>query len=834
MVRVLAQKKQQAFTLLEMAVVLVIVALMASFAIKLPPASSKDCYSVTRAQQREIQNALDRYVRANNFYPRPAGRALGVNDPLYGVAASSSAAASIDRIGGGSTAVLVGALPFATLGLNGRFAADCWGNKFTYYVSDQLVTNTTYMDNDSAGHITVRTGTLSTPSTLTGSAAYAVVSHGANALGASPRNYTADKKLCNTEQSNGSLSRIDKENCDSNNREVFSADFNNGNDSAQFFDDLVVYSNKTGFTGCNSAVVTWSTCSATVIALQNQGSTNVENTAGGYTGTATVSCNNGTLNVSGLSCTSTSSCTGQPVNWAPGCSGTVGNLSHGGTTSVNNTASGYSGSVTVNCSGGTISQEAPNCTPSTACTPRTVNWGAGCSASLAELANGASVLVNNSTSGHSGSATASCSGGNVTLSDANCEITNNCNASTTSWGNCSGSYAIISHNSSRVVNNTVSGFSGSVTLTCMNGVISQNSASCGPASGNCSAASVTWGSGCSAMAPATNNGATSASFNNTASGYVGSATASCNNGTLTASGTCTQHCASQNVVWSTNCSANAAALNHNSSSTLTNTNAGYTGSLSVTCNNGTLTQSSATCTPSTYGNNQCGGSIVAPMSCAGGYAIASPTDMTCPSHQRLSCTSQPCGGNGDYYTCSCVNDPSCAASSGDCQFTSPRNGITAYLMDGQANSYGSGVCARYSCCGANNVVVTNLSPCPNGDEMDVGANCQGSRQPHCYERDGEPGDDLCGVYHYTNGDVVGDMSPCDYSGANPPSGWSFCMNDGGGAFNCHEDTYICQSSNWCDACCNNTLHTVNNPWGQDKQLTEGGGCALAGMGPGPY
>ena len=90
----------------------------------------------------------------------------------------------------------------------------------------------------------------------------------------------------------------------------------------------------------------------------------------------------------------------------------------------------------------------------------------------------------------------------------------------------------------------------------------------------------------------------------------GSATATCNNGTLVYSGTsCTPGCAAQTVSWGAGCSAPIAASLHTNSGTLTNTAAGYTGTVTATCTNGTLSQSGASCvgTSGIPGNLYCWG-----------------------------------------------------------------------------------------------------------------------------------------------------------------------------------------------------------------------------------
>lgn len=356
---------RSAFTLLEMVVVLALVGMMAAFLVKLAP--TRDCYAETRAQQREIRAALETYVRNNNHYPMPAGRALGINNPLFGVAVTDPASTLIDRIGTDpATNVLAGALPATTLGLNIGYATDCWGNKFTYYVSEQLTTSATYMSNTSAGHITIRNGTLAAPSTLTASAAYAVISHGKDALGASARNNSASKKYCSGEQANGTITRIDKENCDIVNKEIYASSFNNGDTPANFFDDVVIYANKTGYTGCNAASITWgtgNTCTANVPATSHSDTLSVNNTSGGYIGSATVTCTNGTITLGATSCSAVSpgACSSQSVTWLTNCVATAPTLNNGQSMSVSSTASGYAGSVTVTCNSGTLSQASPTC-----------------------------------------------------------------------------------------------------------------------------------------------------------------------------------------------------------------------------------------------------------------------------------------------------------------------------------------------------------------------------------------------------------------------------------------------------------------------------------------
>ncbi len=364
---------QQAFTLLELAIVLALVAMMAGFAVKIAP--QRDCYAETRAQQEVIVASLDAYVRANNRYPMPAGRGIGINTATSGVSATSAGSSTIDTIGSDPTAVLIGALPYATLGLNAGYGSDCWGNKFTYLISKQLTDSVSYMSNSASGQITVRNGTLSSSSVVTANAAYAVISHGKKSLGAMSRNNNSGNHgYCVSEYANGSITRVDKENCDLSNKTLYISEFNDGESAVHYFDDLVVYAGRTGYTGCNAAAVTWGTsCTANVGAMQHGDASPITNTAASYTGTATVTCNNGTLQLTNTNCSPTGaySCNGQTVNWSS-CSGTSTLLNNNTSQQVTNTVSGKTGTVTINCVNGVLQQTSPTCGNTATCA---AGWG---------------------------------------------------------------------------------------------------------------------------------------------------------------------------------------------------------------------------------------------------------------------------------------------------------------------------------------------------------------------------------------------------------------------------------------------------------------------------
>lgn len=165
---------------------------------------------------------------------------------------------------------------------------------------------------------------------------------------------------------------------------------------------------------------------------------------------------------------------------------------------------------------------------------------------------------------------------------------------------------VLAHNATcfidvRPRSSTPGSFSG--TLSTAAGSVSADSALSGMATGwPCTVtAGTTWAvSGKTCTAPSVlniNHGATATSTDSTQP-TTGSATYSCNNGTTSlTSSSCTESCAAnQTVNWAPGCSAPSGALLANGANrTITNTASGYTGTRVITCNNGTLAQSGGGC-----------------------------------------------------------------------------------------------------------------------------------------------------------------------------------------------------------------------------------------------
>lgn len=143
--------------------------------------------------------------------------------------------------------------------------------------------------------------------------------------------------------------------------------------------------------GCSfNGTVNWSgNCSAPFNGtVPEGGNQTLTNSAPGYTGSATYSCNSGSFSPpSNVSCNIKTCTYNGPVNWLSNCSANYsGTINYGQSATVSNTAPGYSGNVTYNCTDTGWQQSGATCAP----TAGVVNGACGSAAnsgytSLADL-----------------------------------------------------------------------------------------------------------------------------------------------------------------------------------------------------------------------------------------------------------------------------------------------------------------------------------------------------------------------------------------------------------------------------------------------------------------
>lgn len=245
----LSEKKSAAefsrgFTLLEVAIVLVIIGLLTAPLMMLyKNYMEQQILLKTTSSLAESNNAMQRFFLRNKFYPCPAGRALSPADPNFGrsdcslsLAAGACSAAGICRVAGetaGET-VLIGALPFVTMEMQLKDTADGYANRIQYAITASLANipsvppapPTPPPANPAAREVAVLDSISGVNRTIPG----LLVALGSNKLGA----YSGNGALITSCAGPG----IDVENCDLDNDFIENADYSNASGSSEFDDNI--------------------------------------------------------------------------------------------------------------------------------------------------------------------------------------------------------------------------------------------------------------------------------------------------------------------------------------------------------------------------------------------------------------------------------------------------------------------------------------------------------------------------------------------------------------------------------------------------------------------
>lgn len=173
-------KKNNAFTMIELAIVVIIMALLlaggfegAKFFLL------QNQIKATLTKMSAIQNALDIYVIQNGKLPCPAG--LKTSNGIAATSCSgSNPTTGISYISSPPTAT--GGVPYETLNIPADLAYDAWKNKFTYKVAYAATTNIRKMNNTST-KIYLYNNIYSTSYQITNQVVYSIASHGPNKKG---------------------------------------------------------------------------------------------------------------------------------------------------------------------------------------------------------------------------------------------------------------------------------------------------------------------------------------------------------------------------------------------------------------------------------------------------------------------------------------------------------------------------------------------------------------------------------------------------------------------------------------------------------------------------
>ncbi len=195
-------RKTNGFSLIELSLVLAVIGLLYSLASNgYVKASDSSKRKQTLYKMAIIEDALAKFVAANDRLPCPARISLAKNDSNIGVEFSNTAAdlqvdlsASLPaNYSASSNIVIGGSVPTNTLKLPLDMMLDGWGNRFVYalpkamcgVVNYGVIVTPYYFENQNMGLVTILDAS---GATRTNSAAYVLLSNGSNGYGAWPKN----------------------------------------------------------------------------------------------------------------------------------------------------------------------------------------------------------------------------------------------------------------------------------------------------------------------------------------------------------------------------------------------------------------------------------------------------------------------------------------------------------------------------------------------------------------------------------------------------------------------------------------------------------------------
>jgi prepilin-type N-terminal cleavage/methylation domain-containing protein len=190
-------RQTRGFTLIEIAVVLVIFGIIATAALRIATSALTTAgYRDTRQKMVVIKEALVGYLRANNRLPCPDTKSGFLNTPNPGTVSFSLSAPpdGIENRNQASGASLetkaacdspFGLVPYATLGLSAETATDGFGNFFSYYLANGYGWSSSDADAQASmrGNVTINDYSTGIVSPQPG-AVVVVLSYGTNGFGA--------------------------------------------------------------------------------------------------------------------------------------------------------------------------------------------------------------------------------------------------------------------------------------------------------------------------------------------------------------------------------------------------------------------------------------------------------------------------------------------------------------------------------------------------------------------------------------------------------------------------------------------------------------------------
>ena len=257
--KIIVKQRDSGFTLIEMALVMVIGGVLLSFmGSALLMYLKKSRVQKTEYRIEAIKEALSQHLSVNRRYPCPARRDIAPGDTAlagdvgFGVEVNPNCTVGGNDLGGtadstvvvgaGVNRVRIGSIPTRTLNLPDDMATDGWGHRFTYAVTTSLATvngtGTTYKNDGGKMSIVDSTSTE-----FVNDAHYVIVSHGTTGNGSIPLNANFTLPFASIGLP-CPVASLDRENCDNDNRFLVTL-VNSEMDSPNFYDDYMYYQGQT-------------------------------------------------------------------------------------------------------------------------------------------------------------------------------------------------------------------------------------------------------------------------------------------------------------------------------------------------------------------------------------------------------------------------------------------------------------------------------------------------------------------------------------------------------------------------------------------------------------
>lgn len=227
------------FTLIELSIVILILSLLTASGLALGTKMvERAAYIDTRKLIDQLQETLKDYYIVNGRLPCVGKMTAEPSSSNFGAEVDCGSATTGTWRDGG---VRIGAVPTRTLGLPDSAAADKFGGRIVYAVSEALTNTSTFGSGDGAIMVRDISNTV-----VLNNAAFFLASMGRDRKGAYIHSTGAAPHSC------GSSANLDVLNCTMTNKTFRDAPFNNGDVAELFFDDIVAWAPKFHFMAFNT------------------------------------------------------------------------------------------------------------------------------------------------------------------------------------------------------------------------------------------------------------------------------------------------------------------------------------------------------------------------------------------------------------------------------------------------------------------------------------------------------------------------------------------------------------------------------------------------------